>query len=105
MATLLKGTQLDSGVLLGQVPTVSTALKFTVNLGANATSTMSLPAGTDPTLLIASVCVLDTFSAPADPTYNMWIPGDAAVTLAKDATSIKLINETSNAVQCLVVLR
>lgn len=104
MATL-KSTQIDTGILAGQIPTVSAALKYTVNLGANATNTMSLPVGTDPTLLIASVCVLDTFSAPTDPTYNMWIPGDAAVTLAKDSTSIKLINETSNAVQCLVVLR
>lgn len=105
MATLLKGTQLDSGVLLGQVPTVSAALKFTVNIGANTNVSLTLPAGTDPTLLIVDVCVLDTFSATDDPSYNMWIPGDAAVTVCKNSTTVKLINETSNAIQCLVVLR
>lgn len=101
--TTLKSTQIDCGVLTGQVPIVSA--KFAVNLAANGVSTLTLPVGTDPTLLIVDVVVLDTFSATNDPTYNMWIPGDAAVTIAKDATSIKLINETSNAVQCLVVLR
>ena len=103
--TILKSTQIDVGVLSGQVSTVSTAFKFNVTLAPNATTTLTLPAGTDPTLLITSLSVLDTFSATSEPTYNMWIPGDAAVTLAKNATSIKLINETSNAVQCLVVLR
>ncbi|MNC38104.1 hypothetical protein D3C75_866940 [compost metagenome] len=103
--TTLKSTQIDSGILVGQIPAVSTALKFTGPLGPNAITTLTLPVGTDPTLLNCSLCVLDTFSATNDPTYNMWIPGDAAVTLAKDATSIKLINETSNTVQYLVVLR
>ncbi|MNC11163.1 hypothetical protein D3C75_588530 [compost metagenome] len=103
--TTLKSTQLDVGVLTGQLPVVSTSAKFTVTLPANGTSTLSLPAGTDPTLLIADICILDTFSATSEPTYNFWIPGDNAVTIAKNATSIKLINETSNAVQCLVVLR
>lgn len=101
--TILKSTQIDCGVLSGQLPIVSA--KFAVNLAANSNSTLTLPAGTDPTLLIVDVVILDTFSATNDPTYNMWIPGDAAVTVAKDATSIKVINETSNAVRCLVVLR
>lgn len=103
--TTLKGTQIDTGVLVGQIPVVSTALKFTGTLGANATVNLTLPSGTDPTLLISSLCVLDTFSAASDPSYNMWIPGDAAITLAKNATTITLINELSNAVQYLVVLR
>lgn len=105
MATLLKGTQLDSGTLLGQVPTVSAALKFAVNLAPNANANLTLPVGTDPTLLIVNVCVLDTFSPTNDPSYNMWIPGDAAVTVCKNSTTVTLINETSNAIQCLVVLR
>lgn len=103
--TTLKSTQLDVGVLTGQLPVVSTSAKFTASLAANASTTLTLPAGTDPTLLIVDVTILDTFSAPSDPTYNLWIPGDVAVTVAKSATSIKLINEMSNAVQYTVVLR
>jgi len=103
--TTLKGTQIDTGILTGQIPVVSTALKFSATLAPNATSTLTLPVGTDPTLLICSLCILDTFSAPTDPTYNLWIPGDVAVTLAKSSTTITLINETSNSVQYLVVLR
>lgn len=101
--TILKSTQLDIGVLVGQIPVVSA--KFTATLAPNATATLTLPAGTDPTLLICSVCVLDTFSAPSDPTYNLWIPGDNAITLAKSSTAITLINETSTSVQYQVVLR
>lgn len=103
--TTLKSTQMDVGVLSGQLPVVSASAKFTLTLTANGTSTLTLPAGTDPTLLIVDVCILDLFSPSSDPTYNFWIPGDNAVTVAKNATSIKLINDTSNAVQCLVVLR
>ena len=105
MATLLKGTQLDSGVLLGQVPTVSDALKFTVNLAPNANANLTLPSGTDPTLLIVNACVLDTVSAVGDASYNMWIPGDASVMVCKNSTTVTLINKTPNAIQCLVVLR
>lgn len=101
--TILKSTQIDCGVLSGQVPIVSA--KFTGSIAANAVVTLTLPTGTDPTLLIADVSVLDTFSAVSDPTYNFWIPGDVALTIAKNATSIKVINETSNTVQYLVVLR
>lgn len=103
--TTLKSTQIDSGILVGQIPAVSTALKFTGSLAPNANTTLTLPVGTDPTLLIVDASVLDTFSATNDPTYNFWIPGDNAITVAKNATSIKLVNETSNAVQYLVVLR
>lgn len=103
--TTLKSTQIDSGILSGQVPVVSTALKFSATIAANGTTTLALPVGTDPTLLVCSLCILDTFSAPTDPTYNLWIPGDVAITLAKSSTAITLINETSNAVQYLVVLR
>lgn len=101
--TILKSTQLDIGVLVGQIPVVSA--KFTASLAPNANVTLTLPAGTDPTLLIVDISVLDTFSATNDPTYNFWIPGDNAITVAKNATSIKLVNETSNTVQYLVVLR
>jgi len=103
--TTLKSTQMDAGILSGQIPVVSSTLKFSASLAANASTTLTLPAGTDPTLLIVDVTILDTFSAPSDPTYNFWVPGDVAVTVAKNATSIKLINETSNAVQYTVVLR
>lgn len=103
--TTLKSTQIDSGILVGQIPAVSAALKFTASLAPNATTTLSLPVGTDPTLLVCQLCVLDTFSAPSDPTYNLWIPGDYAITLARSSTAITLINETSSTVQYLVVLR
>lgn len=105
MATKLKASQIDSGILANQVPVVSTAYKFTGSLTSGGTTTLTLPAGTDPTLLIADITILDTFSDPSAPTYNWWVPGDVAITLAKTATQIKLVNETTNTVQYTVVLR
>lgn len=96
---------MDVGVLPGQLPVVSIDQRIAATIAANTTAVLSLPAGIDPTLLVVDVVVLDTFSAPSAPSYNFWIPGDNAVTVAKNSTSIKLINETSVAISCLVVLR
>jgi hypothetical protein len=105
MATIIKGAQVDTGTKLGQIPIVSAAYKFTGTLAGGATTTLTLPADTDPTLLVADVTILDTFSAGGDPTYNWWIPGDVMITVAKNSTQIKLINESTNSVQYTVVLR
>lgn len=105
MATQFKSPQIDTGVKAGQIPVVSATYKFTGTLAAGATATLTLPAGTDPTLLTASITILDLFSGAGDPTYNWWIPGDAVITVAKNATQIKLINESANSTQYTVVLR
>lgn len=105
MPTLVKSGQINTGILPNQLPVVSSALKFTGTLAANGSVILTLPTGTDPTLLIADVSVLNTFSATNAPTYNWWIPGDVAITVAKSSTQIKLVNETTNAIQYTVVLR
>lgn len=105
MATTLKSGQIDTGLKSGQIPVVTPTLKFTGTLAAGASTTLTLPADVDPTLLIADVTILDTFSSTSSPTYNWWVPGDVAITVAKNATQIKVVNESANSVQYTVVLR